>query len=252
MKIVVRVGVVLLTLSIAIAVNGEERGSPASDDSTLLCQRLEAKATPVGLTPRATAFVGPATGTGRQGANGFVVAAAKDWESQGTAFHFTYSLRNEPGGVHLVHPFRKGHISVQLRDLKAQLFPGGPWGASGAWTYARTSGYPNSILPAAAKVFPLADDTSYLIVSRLKPDGKYELFVNGVRVVTSEFHAVEPQGMNPPIVDENCPKILAIGQAAFIIGPALDGARNEATNIRLTSVDTILPAPRPTPAKLQP
>ncbi len=205
-----------------------------SADPALVCSLLQAKKKPTGLVPQAIAFDG-APGDGRRGANGFVIAAPPEWQSRGTMWQFDYQWSGTAHGVIVVHPLGAGHFRIVLGKDKAQGVPGGPWGLDGPYVYsARTrSHFELTLTDAAAQFFRLAESTKYSVVSRCDAAGNYELLLNGTLVATGKIPESLPMGMNPPHTDPNCPATLAVGQAAFIIGP-MDQGTNDASNIRLT------------------
>jgi hypothetical protein len=212
-------------------------------DATLVCRLLAAQKQPFGLAAGATAFDG-APGNERSGANGFAVAAPSGWQTGGTAWHCTYIESKTAQGLYFIHPFRDGHIRVMVQKLRAEVFTGGPWKGEGIKVYTTGSTHPVTRTAADSSFFPLVDNQSYAVVSRLDPSGKYELALDGQVVLTSQIGAVQPQGFKPPFEDPRCPATLALGHGAMIIGPMMDPSRNEALDVRFSTAATVeLPPP---------
>jgi|GEM_PF-942369 len=207
--------------------------------ATLICKKLIAMFGPVELAAAATPFAGP-TGNGGRGANGFAISAPSDWQTAGTEFRFVYTFSGESNGLQLIHPFKNGHLRIQLHKDSVSFFPGGLWGPSTAPVYTRKGSEP-ALEPGAQAVLPMAEGKDHPIVSRLETDGKYTISIDGKLVMSAKIDGVQPQGMRPPFSDPKCPATLAVGQAAFIVGP-LDEGRNEVSDIRMAT------AVAPTPA----
>jgi len=227
------------TTTPAVAANSPapaSAGTPPADQA-IVCRLLAAQKPPFGLATGAIAF-DAAPGNERSGANGIAVAAPVGWNTGGTAWHCTYVESKTAQGLYFIHPFRHGHIRVMVQKLRAEVFTGGPWKGDGIKVYTTGSTHPVTRTPADPTIFPLVDNRSYAIVSRLDPSGKYELSFDGTVVLTSQIGAVEKQQFKPQFADPRCPANLTIGQAAMIIGPMMDQSRNEASDLRLTTPET--------------
>jgi len=202
-------------------------------DNTLVCDKLAAKSPPVNLVAGGVAFDG-IDGDGRRGANGIIVPAPTDWRSNGTRWSFDYRYSLNPNGLLMIHPFEGGHFRVLLERDKAGLGPGGTWDLVANYTYHFKKPFEMTPTPEGAALFPLKEETTYQITSRVDRAGNYQLLINDKIAFMGQVAATQPLAMRPPFTDSRCPTTLTVGHGAMIIGPR-DQGLHEATQIRLAS-----------------
>jgi hypothetical protein len=164
----------------------------------MVASELKAKSGVTNPAKTALPFTGP-DGDGRRGAHGILLMdpdAAKAALENGSTWTFRYRRSKSARTVQIFHPIGRGHVIAHLTaDELGLSTPKEGWKAVG---YSGGDDTRIRTTPAYDKVFPLADDTDYVIVSRLSVGGSYELFVNGKLVATG-------RGSNAPQMDLTIP-----------------------------------------------
>jgi hypothetical protein len=149
--------------------------------------RLEGKRGATGASPLAIAFDAP-RGDGRGGAKGLLVRAGPEWADLGSRWSLTYARGGSAFGLQLIHPFKDGQVIIHLKAEGVGI------STPRAWAQAGYGGGDRAALrPAEAfkKLFPLADDKPYRIVSTLLPDGAYEMKVEDELVVSGQVRQAQ-------------------------------------------------------------
>lgn len=207
----------------------------------VVCAKLIARRDPVGLSAAANHFKGPKID--RDGANGFTIKAPADWRTAGTTWTFEYRCNQWDNGIQMIHPVGDGHIRMVLMTNFLGLAPGGPWGIDGIMKYYLPAD--KKLEPLASTVYPLNNTDTYRVKSSCDAAGNYTLSINDQVIVKRQVQSVGPQQMKPPFEDPKCPDVIAVGDAALIMGPAASpgaGATifNEANNVRLATAGPAL------------
>lgn len=207
----------------------------------VVCAKLIARRDPVGLSAAANHFKGPKID--RDGANGFTIKAPADWRTAGTSWTFDYRCNQWDNGIQMIHPVGDGHIRMVLMTNFLGLAPGGPWGIDGIMKYYLPAD--KKLEPLASTVFPLNNTDTYRVKSSCDAAGNYTLSINDQVIVKRQVQSVGPQQMKPPFEDPKCPAVIAVGDAALIMGPAASpgaGATifNEANDVRLATAGPAL------------
>lgn len=149
---------------------------------------LEGKRGAAGANPLAIVFDAP-RGDGRGGAKGVLVCGGPEWAKLGSRWSFTYARGGSAFGLQIIHPFQNGQVIVHLKREGVGI--SGPR----AWTEAGYGGGDRAALrptEAFKKLFPLAEDKPYRVVSTLLPDGAYEMKVEDEAVVSGQVRAAQP------------------------------------------------------------
>ena len=211
---------------------------PRASDPSLIVGALQTGAMPADVVAGAITFRGPKGDRG-DGANGLAVDVPHDYKTEGTQWRFKCTMQGDSGGVHLVHPHGAGHLRVQITKSRIDLFVNGTWGTAPK-IYTSGSSYPISSNSSAAKLFPLSEQVSHVVVSKLDKAGSYELTLDGTWVVRAKIAGARPLRMIPPFTDTAAPPTLNAGQAALVIGPSF-GLVNHVGEARLEPAGTLFP-----------
>lgn len=159
---------------------------------------LKAKGEALDPAKDALVFQGP-DGDGRSGAKGILLmdaVVAKAAVEKGSTWMFRYRRSKSARTLQIFHPVGRGHVIAHVTaDELGLSAPKEGWKEVG---YSGGDKERIRTTPAYDKIFPLADDTDYVVVSRLSVGGSYELFINGKLVATG-------RGSNPPQMDLNIP-----------------------------------------------
>ncbi|MBW3540072.1 MAG: NPCBM/NEW2 domain-containing protein, partial [Planctomycetes bacterium] len=110
---------------------GPSPDATSAEQGRLICERLEGKRQPQGLISGAKHFAAP-RGEGRIGANGFYLPETGLPPRWGSSWSFSYQRAGHARGVDVIHPFRDGHVVVQLRAEGVSVYSGGDWQGYGA------------------------------------------------------------------------------------------------------------------------
>lgn len=208
--------------------------SRAAEGDVLICKKMHAKAMPKDFSVAAMKFTGP-SGDGRRGSAGFVVAADKLIDGDGTRLTFTF--HRDPSGFHFqaIHPFKKWHVLISLHS-GLTIHRGGSWGDVG-WGHP-TNGDKVTLSKDAADILPLKASVEYKVISQLSKKGVYTLSVDGKLVCRHTIKKADPLVLEFPekgsiwlgssfdrtgFAGENFKAKLQPGHTGLIIGP-MDGS----------------------------
>ncbi|MCE9608359.1 MAG: protein kinase [Planctomycetia bacterium] len=217
----------------------------AAQNLSVVCEKLVARTKPVGLIAGGIAFDAP-RGNGRSGANGIIVPAPSDWRTAGTCWKFNYTWSLSAHGVIMIHPFAGGHFRITVMPEGADMAPGGPWNPNGGTSvYGLMKKFPMATTADTATVFPLKENITYAVTSRVDNQGNYQLLFDDKVVFYGQVVPTPQLLMKPPFEDAMCPESVPVAHAGLVIGPR-DGGTNEAAQVRLTS-NARVPATRTTP-----
>lgn len=207
-----------------------------STGATTVAKLLQGKRKATDPAAGAVVFEAPA-GDGRRGANGVLVTAAGPWTKTGTEWRYRYVRAEDKQGVQLVHPLGDGHVVVAVKNDSVAVFDGGAWERFG---YTSGGGLKVERGPGFEQVFPIEEGKEYDVVSRVDPDGRCVVTINGKPVAGVRLAAPPAlslgltPGKRPPgtsswgelaFKGEGLPARLSKGQAMILVEP-MDGGPN--------------------------
>ncbi|MBM4031921.1 MAG: hypothetical protein FJ291_09065 [Planctomycetes bacterium] len=177
-------------LSLARGLGAEPADAPARLDDAKpasVAARLEGRRGATGASPLSIAFDAP-RGDGRGGAKGLLVCAGPEWANLGSRWSLTYARGGSAFGLQLIHPFKDGQVIIHLKPEGVGLSSPRAWAQVG---YGGGDRAPLRPAEAFRKLFPLADDKAYRVVSTLLPDGAYEMKVEDEVVVSGQVRQAQ-------------------------------------------------------------
>jgi len=236
-------------LAAAVGAAAEGQPAPRAPDAKApgmktvrIASRLQAKRGAVGRHDLAVVFDAP-KGDGRRGAKGVVVNSGMLWEKLGTRWALRYARGGSAYGLQVIHPFKEGQVIIRITKSNVAAATPRAWtqvGYHGGYFRRLTS------TDAFKDEFPLEEDKFAAIVSTLRPDGSYELAVNGHVVAQGKFSAAKPlsfeikKGARFPgasgwakleFKGNDFPEQWGAGYAGILVEP-LDNGQNTVTNLR--------------------
>lgn len=196
-----------------------------------VADEMQAKRDAIKLIEGATAFEGP-PGNGRRGAHGFLLPVSPSSGARRSEWRFTWEWNDTARGVHVVHPFRTGHLLVLIYREYASIYPGGDWPHD---EYLGKSSHPVQTTEAYESLFPLSAKKPVTIVSRLEADGRYSLLIEDRVVLMSKIDAAEPLSLPDSFEGDRLPTTWPAGSAGMIVGP-VDTGFNRVSDIELLAM----------------
>ncbi len=205
---------------------------PSARGLDTVCETLAAKKNIEGLAGGCIAFM-PPKGNGRSGGRGIALPAPKDWSSAGTCWTFDYVARETAQGFQVVHPYKQGHVVATFtrRKKNATVVAGGSWTAIG-WDggqglhVTREAEFDEAIVRHNWEINAQVD-------SVLEADGRYELRINGKRILGAEVTHAEPFRFNESFDRRDLPEQLQPGSAMLIVGPTDGPDENRISHARI-------------------
>ena len=196
------------------------------------CETLAAKKAVKGLARGGVAFL-PPKGNGRSGARGIALPALKDWNTAGSRWTFDYVARETAQGFQIVHPHKQGHIVTTLtrRKKNVTVVAGGSWTAIG-WDggqgiqLTREAEFEDALVRRNWEI-----DAHFESV--LAADGRYELRINGKRILGTEIPNAVPFQFSEDFDRGDLPEQLQLGYAMLIVGPTDGPDVNRISNARI-------------------
>jgi len=211
---------------------------------TAVAKMIEGKRDAKELAGNVLAFQAP-NGDGRRGALGITLPADASFATSGSVWRFHWSRAGSALGVQIIHPIGKGQVIIHLKPKSIGISSPQNWWAQGTYRSGDTKAVQHEA--GYEKVFPLADDQVYSVESRLLPDGRYGLKIDGQLVATAGFREANslvlenPAG--PPAAGgknpgefkpaKNGPEVplkWEPGRAGLLIEP-LDNGHNKASDV---------------------
>jgi len=206
--------------------------APSARGLRTACEMLAAKKNIEGLASGCSVFM-PPKGNGRSGARGIALPAPKDWSSVGSCWTFGYVARETAQGFQIVHPYKQGHVVATLtrRKKNVTVVAGGSWTAIG-WDggqglpVSREAEFDEAIVRRNWEIDAQVD-------SVLEADGRYELRINGKRILGAEVPHAEPFRFNESFDRGDLPEQLQPGYAMLIVGPTDGPDENRISHARI-------------------
>ena len=211
---------------------GSPQETPSARSLDTVCEMLAAKRNIEGMASGCIAFM-PPKGNGRSGARGIAVPAPKDWSSAGSRWTFGYAARETAQGFQIVHPYKQGHVVTTLtrRKKNVTVVAGGSWTAIG-WDGGQ--GLHVSREVEFDEAFVRRNwEIDAEVESVLAADGRYELRINGKRILGAEVTHAEPFRFREDFDRGDLPEQLQSGYAMLIVGPTDGPDENRISNARL-------------------
>ena len=201
-------------------------------DLETACETLAAKKAIEGLASGGIAFM-PPKGKGRSGARGIALPAPKDWHTAGSCWTFDYVARETAQGFQIVHPHKQGHVVTTLtrRKKNVTVVAGGSWTAIG-WDggqglhVTREVEFDEAIVRRNWEI-------DAQVESVLAADGRYELRMNGKRILGAEVPNAAPFQFSEDFDRGDLPEQLQIGYAMLIVGPTDGPDENRISHARI-------------------
>ena len=198
------------------------------------CETLAAKKAIEGLAGGGIAFM-PPKGNGRSGARGIALPAPKDWHTAGSCWTFDYVARETAQGFQIVHPHKQGHVVTTLtrRKKNVTVVAGGSWTAIG-WDggqglhVAREAEFDEAIVRRNWEI-------DAQVESVLAADGRYELRMNGKRILGAEIPNAAPFQFSEDFDRGDLPEQLQPGYAMLIVGPTDGPDENRISHAQIGS-----------------
>ncbi|GEM_PF-2963534 len=192
-------------------------------------QQLAAKRIPEGIGEGVTVFPG-ARGNGRVGAWCLYVPLESTEIANGTEWQFEFRTGGSSRGLHIIHPWRDGQLVVFMYRDRIAVNPVGEKRDN----YLLQSRHPVEQTPAWNDTFPLKSGSPYQVKSRLYPDGRYVLEMNGEVVATSSIDTVTPFKLNEKFNHAKALREWQPGMAGLMVGPRDSAGVNSVTGVKLT------------------
>ncbi|MGI9244672.1 MAG: hypothetical protein ACR2RV_27970 [Verrucomicrobiales bacterium] len=161
---------------------------------TKVADAVKGKGGVEGAAPSVIAFDGP-SGDGRRGAKGILVKADSDGSGSGSTWAMDYSRARSARGLQIIHPRGSGHAIVHIIRSGVGISTPGEWRNVG---YVGGGGTSVRKKRAFDEVFPLVDEQTYAIVSRMAKNGSCEVFVDGKLVATANVKSAKPLSLAIP------------------------------------------------------
>jgi hypothetical protein len=201
-------------------------------DLETACDTLAAKKPVEGLAQGGIAFM-PPKGNGRSGARGIALPATKDWNTAGSCWTFDYVCRETAQGFQVVHPHKEGHVVTTLtrRKKNVTVVAGGAWTAIG-WDggqgipVTREAEFENALVRRNWEI-------DARVESVLSADGRYELRIDGKRILGCEVPNAVPFEFSGDFDRGDLPEQLPRGYAMLIVGPTDGPDENRISNARI-------------------
>jgi tRNA A-37 threonylcarbamoyl transferase component Bud32 len=201
-------------------------------DLDTACETLAAKKAIEGLARGGIAFL-PPKGNGRSGARGIALPAPKDWNTAGSCWTFDYVARETAQGFQIIHPHKQGHVVTTLtrRKKNVTVVAGGSWTAIGwdggqSLRVTREAEFEEAIVRRNWEIDAQID-------SVLAADGRYELRINGKRILGAEVPNATLFKFSEDFDRGDLPEQLPLGYAMLIVGPTDGPDENRISHARI-------------------
>ena len=198
-------------------------------ESLDVIQELAAKRNPVDVGEGVTVFPG-ARGDGRSGAWCLNVPLTPGEITGGTEWQFEFRTGGSSRGLHVIHPWRDGHLVVFMYRDRIAINPVGEKRDS----YLLRSTHHVEQTSAWDDVLPLSNGAPYQVRSQLFPDGRYVLEMNGEVVATSSIDTVTPFKLNEKFNHAKAIREWQPSMAGLMVGPRDSAGVNSVTGVKLT------------------